>query len=204
MRRLAALAIALDQRRRPRLRRPHGRVHRAAALRRDGGLVQRRVRQRARRTPPRRPMCLRSTVNYPHVIAAEVPVQLTDVTCGGADTSDYSAAQYQGVAPQLDAVQKDTQLITMTIGGNDSNVFIDSILECGAAGLSTRRAGQPVQGQVRLVVRGHHQADDVPVAGEGAQGRAGQGAEGPRRHPRLPLDPAGQRAGASRRCRSPR
>ena len=89
------------------------------------------------------PMCLRSTVNYPHVIAAEVPVQLTDVTCGGADTSDYAAAQYQGVAPQLDAVHKDTQLITMTIGGNDSNVFIDSILECGAAGLSSAGQGSP-------------------------------------------------------------
>ena len=89
------------------------------------------------------PMCLRSTVNYPHVIAARVPVQLTDVTCGGAETSDYFSSQYQGVAPQLDAVQKNTQLVTMTIGGNDSGVFIDSIVECGAAGLSTAGQGSP-------------------------------------------------------------
>ena len=88
-------------------------------------------------------MCLRSTVNYPHVIAARVPVQLTDVTCGGAETSDYFSSQYQGVAPQLDAVQKNTQLVTMTIGGNDSGVFIDSIVECGAAGLSTAGQGSP-------------------------------------------------------------
>ena len=31
----------------------------------------------------------------------------------------------------------------MTIGGNDSGVFIDSILECGAAGLSTAGQGSP-------------------------------------------------------------
>jgi lysophospholipase L1-like esterase len=89
------------------------------------------------------PACLRSTVNYPHVIAGQLPVQLTDVTCGGADTSDYFTAQYAGVAPQLDAVANDTQLITMTIGGNDSDVFIDSVLECGVAGLSTLGQGSP-------------------------------------------------------------
>jgi lysophospholipase L1-like esterase len=87
--------------------------------------------------------CLRSTLNYPHLIAGATGAQLTDVTCGGADTSDYAAGQYPGVAPQLDAVKPDTQLITMTIGGNDSNVFISSILECGAAGISTLGQGSP-------------------------------------------------------------
>jgi lysophospholipase L1-like esterase len=87
--------------------------------------------------------CLRSTVNYPHVIARQLSVRLTDVTCGGADTSDYFTGQYPGVAPQLDAVAKDTQLVTMTIGGNDSAVFIDSILDCGVAGLATLGQGSP-------------------------------------------------------------
>ncbi|MDT0275392.1 SGNH/GDSL hydrolase family protein [Blastococcus goldschmidtiae] len=89
------------------------------------------------------PQCLRSTANYPHVIAAATGARLTDVTCGGADTGDYLAAQYPGVAPQLDAVSSDTQVITMTIGGNDSGVFIDSITQCGAAGLSTLGRGSP-------------------------------------------------------------
>lgn len=89
------------------------------------------------------PQCLRSTANYPHVIAAATGARLTDVTCGGADTGDYLTAQYPGVAPQLDAVTRDTQVITMTIGGNDSGVFIDSITRCGAAGLSTLGRGSP-------------------------------------------------------------
>jgi hypothetical protein len=40
-------------------------------------------------------------------------------------------------------VTADADLITMTIGGNDSGVFINSIVQCGAAGLSTAGQGSP-------------------------------------------------------------
>jgi len=93
--------------------------------------------------PSAPPECLRSLLNYPHDIAGRIGAQLTDVTCGGAETKDFSGSQYQGVAPQLDAVQRDTQLVTMTIGGNDGGVFIDSIVDCGTAGLSTLGQGSP-------------------------------------------------------------
>jgi lysophospholipase L1-like esterase len=89
------------------------------------------------------PECLRSVRNYPHVIAGATGAQLKDVTCGAAETSHFFASQYPGVAPQLDALKADTQLVTMTIGGNDSGVFIDTILACGAAGLSTLGQGSP-------------------------------------------------------------
>src|SRR4051812_35613200 len=89
------------------------------------------------------PACVRSTQNSPKVIAARIGAQLTDVTCGAAETSDYFTSQYQGVPPQLNAVHDNAQLITMTIGGNDSGVFINSIIECGQAGLSTAGQGSP-------------------------------------------------------------
>jgi lysophospholipase L1-like esterase len=89
------------------------------------------------------PECARSIRNYPHVIAAATGAQLQDVTCGAAETSDFFESQYPGVAPQLDALSSDTQLVTMTIGGNDSNVFIETILACGTAGLSTLGQGSP-------------------------------------------------------------
>jgi hypothetical protein len=89
------------------------------------------------------PQCLRSTRNYPHVIAGATGAQLTDVTCGAAETGDYFESQYPGVAPQLDAVKADTQLVTMTIGGNDSGVFINTIVSCGTAGLTTLGQGSP-------------------------------------------------------------
>jgi lysophospholipase L1-like esterase len=93
--------------------------------------------------PTAPPQCLRSTLNYPHVIAADTGAQLTDVTCGGAQTKDYFGSQYQGVAPQLDALSADTRLVTMTIGGNDNNVFINVITDCGSAGLASGGQGSP-------------------------------------------------------------
>jgi hypothetical protein len=93
--------------------------------------------------PTAPPLCLRSSLNYPHLIAAATGAQLTDVTCGAAETAHFFTAQYPGVAPQLDAVGPDTQLVTMTIGGNDSGVFVNSIVRCGQAGLSTLGRGSP-------------------------------------------------------------
>ncbi|WP_029433018.1 SGNH/GDSL hydrolase family protein [Blastococcus sp. URHD0036] len=98
--------------------------------------------------PTAAPQCLRSTRNYPHVLAAQLGARsFTDVTCGGADTTHFATAQYPGVAPQLAALSPDTDLVTMTIGGNDSGVFINSILRCGAAGLTTLGQGNPCQQQ---------------------------------------------------------
>ncbi|MDX6604771.1 MAG: hypothetical protein QOF23_1280 [Solirubrobacterales bacterium] len=89
------------------------------------------------------PQCLRSTLNYPHVIAGTTGAQLTDVTCGAAETSDFFESQSPGVPPQLEALKKDTQLVTMTIGGNDGGVFINTVIDCGTAGLSTLGQGSP-------------------------------------------------------------
>jgi hypothetical protein len=92
---------------------------------------------------PTSPQCARSTANYPHLIASRTGATLTDVTCSAAETKDFRQSQYPGVAPQLDALRKNTQLVTMTIGGNDNNTFIDAIAECGAEGLSTLGQGSP-------------------------------------------------------------
>ena len=93
--------------------------------------------------PTAPPSCLRSTRNYPHVIAARTGARLTDVTCGAAETKDYRESQSPGVAPQLDALGTRTKLVTMTIGGNDSGVFIGAITKCGAAGARTAGTGSP-------------------------------------------------------------
>ena len=95
-------------------------------------------------TDPTAPLlCLRSTRNYPHVIAAGTGATLTDVTCGAAETKHFTTAQYPGVPPQVDAVGADTDLVTMTIGGNDSGLFIGAILACGSAGIVTLGHGSP-------------------------------------------------------------
>ena len=89
------------------------------------------------------PECLRSTRNYPHDIARATGARLRDVTCGAAETGDFFESQYFGVPPQLDALRSDTQLVTMTIGGNDGGVFIDTILDCGTLGVLSLGHGSP-------------------------------------------------------------
>lgn len=79
------------------------------------------------------PACSRSQLNYAHdLVAATQPVVFTDVTCSGAKTGDFFTSQTAGAPPQLDAVNKDTRLVTMTISGNDENVFVDSFFGCAA------------------------------------------------------------------------
>ncbi len=97
--------------------------------------------------PAAPPQCLRSTRNYPKVIAARTGARLTDVTCGAAQTKDFFEPQYDGMRPQLAALRRDTQLVTMTIGGNDNNTFIGAILKCGIAGASTLGTGSPCKDQ---------------------------------------------------------
>jgi hypothetical protein len=97
--------------------------------------------------PAAPPECLRSILSYPHVIAGSTGAALTDVTCGAADTNDFFESQYYGVPPQLDALGSDTQLVTMTIGGNDSNVFIETVLTCGTLGVLSLGQGSPCKDQ---------------------------------------------------------
>lgn len=88
-------------------------------------------------------LCLRSTANYPHVIASTTGARLTDVTCGAAQTSHFTQAQYPGVAPQVDALGAGTDLVTLTIGGNDNGTFINAVTSCGTAGLLSGGKGSP-------------------------------------------------------------
>ncbi|WP_030183699.1 SGNH/GDSL hydrolase family protein [Streptomyces violaceorubidus] len=88
-------------------------------------------------------LCLRSTANYPHVLAESTGARLKDVTCGAAQTAHFTQAQYPGVAPQLDALGTGTDLVTLTIGGNDNSTFINAITACGTAGVLSGGKGSP-------------------------------------------------------------
>ncbi|GAB89931.1 SGNH/GDSL hydrolase family protein [Gordonia rhizosphera] len=75
-------------------------------------------------------MCFRSSRNFAHLVAAGEGYRLDDVSCSGADTADFFAAQYQGVPPQLDAVSGDAGVVTLMIGGNDSDIYTNAIRTC--------------------------------------------------------------------------
>ena len=66
--------------------------------------------------PPNR--CTRSRDNYAHQLARRRNLNLVDVSCSGAAT-EHLLSPWNELKPQLDAVDADTRLVTVTIGGND-------------------------------------------------------------------------------------
>lgn len=74
--------------------------------------------------------CARSDHNYPHLVAAALHLDLTDVSCSGATTANAVDTPQGTNPPQLDAVTARTTLVTMTIGGNDVG-YIATALACG-------------------------------------------------------------------------
>lgn len=94
-------------------------------------------------TPGFMPFCGQSTKNFSHVVAAQIGAELTDVSCGGAQTKDFTTSQYPGLAPQLDAVHADTQLVTFTIGGNDAGTLLFAAGACASASVLTLGTGSP-------------------------------------------------------------
>ena len=73
--------------------------------------------------------CGRSDHNYSHLVAAELGLTLTDVSCNGATIPNIVNSTQGDAAPQIDAVSRDTALVTVTIGGNDIR-FTSSTFAC--------------------------------------------------------------------------
>ena len=108
------------------------------------------------------PACLRSTSNYPALVAEALggpmagggpesaggdpgsrsgeDMVFVDATCGGAQTTDLTRGQLAGIPPQFDALTADTDLVTLSIGGND--IGFGAIAEC----VMTTRADATAEG----------------------------------------------------------
>ena len=83
--------------------------------------------------------CFRSSGNYPSLVADELDANLRDVSCSGASTADLAGRQQLGFGtsegtapPQLDAVRRGTDLVTLGIGGNDEGLFQTLVQQCTA------------------------------------------------------------------------
>lgn len=89
--------------------------------------------------------CLRTDGNYPTLLAAELGLELTDVSCGGAKTDDMTKPQLAGsetVPPQVDAVTEDTDLVTLSIGANNGSVYGGLVVNCARLAVANP-AGAP-------------------------------------------------------------
>lgn len=87
--------------------------------------------------------CNRSLRNFAHQLADRQGYRLTDVSCGGAETADFTTEQYPGVKPQFDALHDGVDLVTLTIGGNDGSVFAGAVGQCTVAALTAAGDARP-------------------------------------------------------------
>ena len=82
---------------------------------------------------PESDLCLRSQSNFPSLLAAKVSTNLVDVSCSGATTQTATAGTpgVNGpIPPQLDALDAETDLVTVQLGGNDGGLFQTLLQAC--------------------------------------------------------------------------
>lgn len=85
--------------------------------------------------------CGRSIENYAHQLASRRNLSLSDVTCGGATTKEI-LGRWNELPAQIDAVDGDTRLVTVTIGGNDvSYVGLLTAYSCQSASVVQATGG---------------------------------------------------------------
>lgn len=69
-------------------------------------------------------LCLRSDHNYAHLLAERLDAaSFVDVSCAGATTESV-------LREQVPAVDDDTELVTMGVGGNDAGLFATMLSTC--------------------------------------------------------------------------
>lgn len=93
--------------------------------------------------------CIRSTNNYAAIMAGYLELDsYRDVTCSGAATRDMANPQQTSngvVPPQFDALRANTDLVTITLGGNDFGLFGDLIGTCPRLHQQQPNAKNPCQ-----------------------------------------------------------
>jgi lysophospholipase L1-like esterase len=89
--------------------------------------------------------CVRSDHNYAADLTRSMQIaSLVDVSCGGATTADMTSAQSVPLGsnvPQFNALTANTDLVTVTIGGND--IGFTSVIETCALESLTNPFGSP-------------------------------------------------------------
>jgi GDSL-like Lipase/Acylhydrolase family len=94
-------------------------------------------------SPTAPPECGQSSVNYPHLVASALKLSLTDVSCSGAKTENFTVAQFPNQPPQFNALSPSTEVVTVGMGGNDGNLFGTLVAGCTGLDIGKPNEGAP-------------------------------------------------------------
>jgi lysophospholipase L1-like esterase len=89
--------------------------------------------------------CGQSAVNYPHLVASALRLSLTDVSCSGAKTENFTTPQFADQPPQFNALGSSTKVVTIGMGGNDGNLFGTLVAGCTGLDIGKPNTGAPCQ-----------------------------------------------------------
>jgi hypothetical protein len=106
--------------------------------------------------------CAQSAANYPHLTAAALGLTLTDVSCSGAKTENFTVAQFPDQPPQFDALTPSTEIVTVGMGGNDHNLFGTLVAGCTALDAGQPNVGAPCREHFDSFVRMTFKEDQRP------------------------------------------
>ncbi len=113
-------------------------------------------------SPTAPPECGQSERNYPHLVAAALNLTLTDVSCGGAKTENFTVAQYPDQPPQFEALSASTEVVSLGMGGNDGNLFGTLLQGCTEAGIVHANEKAPCEAEYQGLVTATLAADKAP------------------------------------------
>jgi hypothetical protein len=112
--------------------------------------------------PAAPPECGQSELSYPYLTAAALKLSLTDVSCGGAKTENFTVAQYPDQPPQFDALSASTEVVSLGMGGNDGNLFETLLVGCTEAGIYHSSEKSPCKDEYKGLVTSTLAADQGP------------------------------------------
>jgi lysophospholipase L1-like esterase len=79
----------------------------------------------------------RSALNYAHLVARRLGLELVDVTFSGATTANVLAERQRSAPPQIEALDGSEELVTITIGGNDVG-YVPALMAASLPALARR------------------------------------------------------------------
>lgn len=96
--------------------------------------------------------CLRTGDNYPSQVAKQLGMKLIDVSCSGSTAEELvtgsKSHRKSKRRPQVEAVDRNTQLVTITTGGNDidfvGRIMSEACTNMRALGLSNCGSGRMI------------------------------------------------------------
>jgi hypothetical protein len=101
--------------------------------------------------------CGQSVANYPHLVASALGLSLTDRSCGGAATENFEHEQVLGFPPnnppQFNALSASTNVVTVSMGGNDGGLFAKIVGGCNFFDKGKPNVGTPCKEHLEGAVK---------------------------------------------------